>query len=136
MPPQIACLRRCIVTLVTFVWFFSTVRFQMRPQMACLRGCIVTLVAFVWLFSTVCFQMRPQIAGLRTGKVALVTFVWLFSTVRYLAGGGNWAKKGEKSQSHLLHLHLPDFFLVESMWSFRQNTLYLSQVSGFGGHGP
>ena len=29
-----------------------------------------------------------------------------------------------------------DFFLVESMWSFRQNTLYLSQVSGLGGHGP
>ena len=29
-----------------------------------------------------------------------------------------------------------DFFLVESVWSFRQNILYLSQVSGLGGHGP
>ena len=29
-----------------------------------------------------------------------------------------------------------DFFLVESMWSFWQNTLYLSRVSGLGGHGP
>ena len=28
-----------------------------------------------------------------------------------------------------------DFFLVESIWSFRQNTLYLSQVSGLGGDG-
>ena len=28
------------------------------------------------------------------------------------------------------------FFLAESIWSFRQNTLYLSQVSGLGGHGP
>ena len=27
------------------------------------------------------------------------------------------------------------FFLVESIWSFRQNTSYLSQVSGLGGHG-
>ena len=29
----------------------------------------------------------------------------------------------------------PRFFLVKSMWSFRQNILYLSQVSGLGGHG-
>ena len=28
-----------------------------------------------------------------------------------------------------------DFFLVKSIWSFRQNTLYLSQVSGLGGNG-
>ena len=27
-------------------------------------------------------------------------------------------------------------FLAESIWSFRQNTLYLSQVSGLGGHEP
>ena len=29
-----------------------------------------------------------------------------------------------------------NFFLAESIWSFRQNTLYLSQVSGLGGHEP
>ena len=28
------------------------------------------------------------------------------------------------------------FFLAESIWSFRQNTLYLSQVSGLGGDEP
>ena len=39
--------------------------FQLFPQIACQRGCIVTLVAFVWLFSTVCFQMFPQIVCTR-----------------------------------------------------------------------
>ena len=34
--------RGCIVTLVAFVWLFSTVCFQMFPQIACTRGCIVT----------------------------------------------------------------------------------------------
>ena len=32
---------------------------QMIPQIACLIRCIVTLLALVWLFSTVCFQMCP-----------------------------------------------------------------------------
>ena len=45
-----------------------------------------------------------------------------------LSGG---APRGQKSNIAVEH-----FFLVESMWSFRQNTLYLSQVSGLGGHGP
>ena len=43
-----ACPRRCIVTLVAFVWFFSTVCFQMLSQIAYKRRCIGTLVAFVW----------------------------------------------------------------------------------------
>merc|ERR1712213_197341 len=29
---------------------------QMFPQSTCIRGCIVTLIAFVWFFSTVNFQ--------------------------------------------------------------------------------
>ena len=33
----------------------------MYPQIACLWGRKVTLVAFVWLFSTVRFQMYPQL---------------------------------------------------------------------------
>ena len=73
---QMACLRRGIVTLVAFVWLFSTVRFQMLPQMACTRRGIVTLVAFLWLFSTVRFQMYPQMAWIRRCIVTLVTFVW------------------------------------------------------------
>ena len=50
---QIAHRKKCRVTLLAFVWLFSTVCFQMSPQIAGLRGCIITLVAFVWLFSTV-----------------------------------------------------------------------------------
>ena len=69
--------------LVAFVWFFSTVRFQMCPQTACPRGCISTLVASVWLFSTVSFQMCPQIAWIRAGIITLVASVWLFSTVSF-----------------------------------------------------
>ena len=59
MYPQIACSRRCIITLVAFVWFFSPVRFQMFPQIASPRGCKITLVTFVWFFSSVYFQMYP-----------------------------------------------------------------------------
>ena len=81
MCSQWAFMRRYKVTLVAFVWLFSTVCFQMCPQIACLRGCKVTLVAFVWFFSTVRYQMSPQIACLSRCIVTLVTFVWLFSTV-------------------------------------------------------
>ena len=76
-------LRRGKLTLVAFVWLFSTMHFQMSPQVACTRRGIITLVAFVWLFSTVHFQMSPQIACLRGWKLTLVAFVWLFSTVHF-----------------------------------------------------
>ena len=73
-----AWLSWCKVTLVTFVWLFFTVCYQMCLQMACMRRGIVTLVAFVWPFSTVRFQMTPQIACPRGCKVALAAFVCLF----------------------------------------------------------
>ena len=44
MSPQIACPRRGIVTLVAFVWLFSTVRFQMSPQTAFMRRCKITFM--------------------------------------------------------------------------------------------
>ena len=62
MCPQNICPRGCKVTLVAFVWLFSTVCCQMSPQIAYPRRCIVTLVAFVGLFPTVHFQMCPQMA--------------------------------------------------------------------------
>ena len=71
------------VTLVTFVYLFSTVSFQMRPQMTCPRRGKATLVAFDWLFSTASFQMCPWNVHPRRGKVTLVTFVLLVSTVRF-----------------------------------------------------
>ena len=105
MSPQISCTRGCIVTLIAFVWLFSTVCFQMRSQvacirrwivtliafawlfsnvhfqMACMRWCIITLVALVWLFTTVYFHMYPQTGCIRRCIVTSIAFVWLFSTV-------------------------------------------------------
>ena len=60
---------------VTSVCLFSTVCFQMSPQIACLRRSIVTLVAFVRLFSTVCYQMSPQAAFHRGCILTLVEFI-------------------------------------------------------------
>ena len=37
----------------------------MPLQIACLRGCIITLVAFVWLFSSVYSKVRLEIAFVR-----------------------------------------------------------------------
>ena len=80
---QIACSNGCIITLVAFVWLFSTVRFQMCPQCAWIRACIVALVAFVWLFSDMDFQMSLQVACIRGCIITLVAFVWIFSTVHF-----------------------------------------------------
>ena len=49
MLPQSSRIKWCKLTLVTFVWLFSTVHFQMYPQTACVRGYKLTLVAFVWI---------------------------------------------------------------------------------------
>ena len=44
---HMACLRRGIVTLIACACFFAAACFDMSPQIACLIRCIVTLVAFV-----------------------------------------------------------------------------------------
>ena len=72
MSPQIACPRRCEITVNAL---FSTVHVQMLTQRAWIRAGKVTLVAFVRLFSTVCFQTNLQRAYLRGCKVTLVAFV-------------------------------------------------------------
>ena len=64
MYPQNVYTRSCIITLIAFVWFFSTVCLQMSPYM---WGCKVTLVATIWLLSSGRFQMCPQIACQRIG---------------------------------------------------------------------
>ena len=51
------------MTIVTLVVFF------------CSRRCIITIIAFVWLFPTVHFQMLTQRVWIRAGKVTLVAFV-------------------------------------------------------------
>ena len=47
-------------TKPVFVWFFSAVCPKMDSQTVYTWRCIITLVAFVWLFSTVYFQMFLQ----------------------------------------------------------------------------
>ena len=74
---QIACLGKCIVTLVALTWLFSNVCFWMYPHRACIKECKVTLIAFVWLFSTVSFQTCLQI----TCKVTPIALIWVFSGV-------------------------------------------------------
>ena len=99
MSSQIALCRKCIVTLVTFVWFFSTVSFYMSLQSTWKRRKKVALVTFVRLFTKMSFQMNSQMACLlfpfsivscqmfsqiacsRGCKNTLVTFVRLFSFV-------------------------------------------------------
>ena len=115
-----------------FVWTLPTVWYQMCPQSACLRKCVATLVAFVWfsstvpstsnfvftavhyvmsnvsanyfpkrmhdhseiypipstysttvLFSTMCLQMFPQNVRTRKCIATLVAFVRLFSTMHF-----------------------------------------------------
>ena len=102
MCPQIVCLRRCIITLIAFVWLFSAVHFQMSPQIASLRGRIVTLLAFVWLFFTVRFKMNPQIAWLR-GCIGTLIALFDFSPLCIL----RWLLKllfTDDAHSHWLHL--------------------------------
>ena len=62
--------------------FFSIVCFHMSHKVACLWGCMITLVVFVCFSSTVCYQkMIPQIASRRRCIITLVTFVSLLTTV-------------------------------------------------------
>ena len=77
-------LRGCIFTLITFVWLFSAVYFQMSLQMACLSGCKVTLATSVCLFSAVFFQMSPQLACWSRCIFTLVAFVYLFAAVPFV----------------------------------------------------
>ena len=81
----------CIVTLVAFVWFFSSMCFQMSPQVACISICKFTLVAFVWLFTTVCSQMSFQITCVRRCKATLAAYgnfflaVWFHIICQHIA---------------------------------------------------
>ena len=95
MSPQIASLRLWIVTSIAFVWFFSTVRFQMFTQRAWVSTGKVTQSA---LFS-VCYQIVL--------KMLLCGDVKLHKVVRQLLlllqGEGNHLQKGVLL--HLLQLH-------------------------------
>ena len=51
------------MALVAFVWLFSTVSFKMSPQIALLRRCIVTQAALIQLFSVVYFSDWNLVIG-------------------------------------------------------------------------
>ena len=54
-------------SLLSLVWLFFSVCFQMFPQTVWPRTCIITLVAFVWLFSTVRFECQCLLLCRATG---------------------------------------------------------------------
>ena len=105
MSPQIASLRLWIVTSIAFVWFFSTVRFQMFTQRAWVSTGKVTQSA---LFS-VCYQIVL--------KMLLCGDVKLHKVVRQLLlllqGEGNHLQKGVLL--HLLQL-IPLHHHVTPIW--------------------
>ena len=88
--------------LRTFLWLFSTVRFQMSSQIACLRIGIFAVVAFFWLSSTVSCKMSVQIVCLEGCKVTLAKFVWPFSSV-FFKCVHKWQDQ-EDAKSHKMHL--------------------------------
>ena len=84
MYSQIACLRGCIVTLVAFVWLFSTMclNFLCCVFSNCLPERIYNHIGCAcFTFSTMCFQMCRQIACMRGCKTTLVALFYFSSTV-------------------------------------------------------
>ena len=100
MFPQSAWPRGCKVTLVAFIWLFSTVQFRMLSQVAFIGRCIITLVAFVFC-SPVCvfkclFKLPPS-------EIALSHWLHLFD---YSLCIFKWAfilPAQEDTKSHWLH---------------------------------
>ena len=69
---QTVCQRKCIVALVAFVWFFSTVCSQMLPQIVCITWNIITHVT--WL--------RVETVSLQ--NVALWYSMWSLKTLSHI----------------------------------------------------
>ena len=92
------CVFRCVLKLPAWDYVFS----YMCPLSTWIRSCIVTLVAFVWLFSTVRFQMFTQRAWISAGKVTQAAF-FSYSPpciFKSLVKSPAW----KKAYSHRLHL--------------------------------
>ena len=73
--------------------------FHVFSQIVCPQGGKVTLIAFVWLFSTVGFQMAPQSTWVRACIVTLVSILWFFLKCEYSDVFSNC--KPERMQSHI-----------------------------------
>ena len=87
---QIACIKGRIITLVAFVWLFSSVCLQVCFQVACLRGYIFALVAFVWLFSSVNLNVCFQVACSRGYILTLAATDWSLSSPSFCHSPGSF----------------------------------------------
>ena len=111
--PQINRERAFKVALVTFLWRYFIVHFQMCPKNTCPRRCIVTLVTYICLaflqcvFSNVFSDHLPEKMHNRIGCI-----FWHFSTMCFLVylKSSAW----EDPWSHCLH-----FFGVSSLRVFK-----------------
>ena len=77
--PQMAYLGRCVITLVIFLWLFSTVFSNVSSNCLLLR-----MKCSYWLhlfdFSLLCIIKRVvRLSAPRRCKVTLVAFIWLLS---------------------------------------------------------
>ena len=66
--------------------------FHVQHQIACLSRCIIALVPFVWLFPTVCLKMSPQRACLSRSEATLLEFkgeniVWRYCYCKGVTNG-------------------------------------------------
>ena len=94
MSHQITFLSRCKVTLVAFVWFFSTVRFQMFTERAWVSAGKVTQDAFFCVRYQMVLKM-PVCGEVKSHKAARQLLL-------LLQGKGNHLQNGVLL--HLLHL--------------------------------
>ena len=101
---QIPCPNWCIITLVTFKQFLSSVGFHL-----CQNWCIVTLIAFIPFFSRVYYRTYVSLKDLNVqmqvhiGHICLACPVlFCHITVRSFGGGS---------------CHYSDKLLIEESWS-------------------
>jgi len=88
VPPHGTPFSKPLATVLTAVWFLSSVRPKMSDKTGLISKSFLAMVACVWFFSSVSPEMSYQVAGIISPIVTLVTleflhkavFPWLFST--------------------------------------------------------
>ena len=124
------CIKECIITLVAFVCFFPTVCSQVCPQIACLRRHIVTsgCICFLFLccaFSSVFSKRSHNKMHGHIGCICLTFLQCVFSndSSNYLPG---------RMQSHIgcicLTFHQSVFSYVSSNCSYQTTHSYIDCI--------
>ena len=113
MSPQFAWLSACKVALVTFVWFFSTVYFQMIPLTVCPGGCIVTLVAFVQSaqYTHIQYERKrwSQMDECPTPQVPATKVEGVFAPLAFQPRGHHWSANKELASFSQLGVNASNF---------------------------